>query len=147
MTRNTTIFSRNITSAKKWNQVRSDSRQAKEKNSTYVSNRIEAKLDVRKTNRGCAMHQNRSSRKKVEFVDEVLQSNNEEVVTTATEYYHDITKCVPAEVDRLRNRISKWSKPDAYGKCLDDRLGHTKSSNVKKRQKSNTASPFHYIET
>ena len=138
MTHNTAIFSRNRTAAEIWNQLISDSRQAKDKSSTYVSNITEAKLDFRKTNRGCAMLQNCSSWEKVEFVDEVLQSNNEEVVTTATEYYHDITKCVPAEVDRLRNRISKWSKSNAYGKCLDDILGHTKSSNGKKRHKRNT---------
>ena len=43
--------------------------------------------------------------------------------------------------------MSKWSKPDAYGKCLDDLLVNTKSSNVKKRHKINTPSPFHDIET
>ena len=42
--------------------------------------------------------------------------------------------------------MSKWSKPDAYGKCFDDLLGQTKSSNVKKIQKRNTASPFHDTE-
>ena len=49
-------------------------------------------------------------------------------------------------MERLRNRISKWSKPDAYGNVLDDILGYTKSSYGKKRQKRNTASPFNEIE-
>ena len=43
--------------------------------------------------------------------------------------------------------MSKWSKPDTYGKCVDDLLRHTKSSNQKKTHKINTASPFHEIET
>ena len=50
-------------------------------------------------------------------------------------------------MERLINRMSKWSKPDTYGKCVDDLLRHTKSSNQKKTHKINTASPFHEIET
>ena len=44
MTHNTIIFSRNITSAEKWNQMRSDSIQANKNSSIYFSNRTEANL-------------------------------------------------------------------------------------------------------
>ena len=42
--------------------------------------------------------------------------------------------------------MSKWSKPDAYGKCLDDILGHIKSSNGNKCHKRNISSTFNDIE-
>ena len=42
------------------------------------------------------MRQNYSSRKNIEFVDELLQAINEGVVATVTKYYRDIKKCVPA---------------------------------------------------
>ena len=76
MTHNTEIFSRNRTAAKIWNQERSDPRQAKDKNSTYASNRTEANIDDSNTNRGFAMQQNRYSRKKFEFVYEALHEIN-----------------------------------------------------------------------
>ena len=105
MTHNTAIFSRNRTDSERCNQVRSYSGQAEEKTSIYVSNRTEATLDGRKTNIGCAMRHNWSSWKKVEFVDGVLQAINEVSVATVTWYYCDINKCVPAEVERPRNRM------------------------------------------
>ena len=61
MTHNTAIFSRNRTAAEIWNQLISDSRQAKDKSSTYVSNITEAKLDGRKSKIGCYIRQNHSS--------------------------------------------------------------------------------------
>ena len=94
------------------------------------------------------MCQNQYYHKTVDFVNEVLQEINGVVAATMTEYFLDIEKFFLAEVERLRNRVTKWSNPDAYDKCLDDLLQHTKSSNIKKRHKKNTASPFHekYIE-
>ena len=148
-THNTTLFHGTRSADERWNQARSDYRLQNEQSGTAVSNtRIQAPiLDGRKTNRGCAVRQNWSSRQKVEFVDEVIQAINEGVAGSVTEYYRDVMKCVPAEVERLRNRFTKWSKADAYGRCLDDLLGRNKSSNGKKRQTRNTASPFHEIET
>ena len=96
--------------------MRSDSRKAKEKSSADVSNITEAKPDGSNTNIECSMRHNRSSQKNVEFVDEVIWEINDWVVATAIEYYCDIRKCVPIEVERLRNRIPKWINPDAYGK-------------------------------
>ena len=58
MTHSTTIFSSNRTSAERCNQVRLDSSQAKEKISTDVIARTEAKLDGRNNNRGCYMRHN-----------------------------------------------------------------------------------------
>ena len=113
MTHNTTTFYSNRTATELWNQVRSYYRQEKENNIIYASNITEEKLDGRKTNIGCAMHQNRYYQQKVEFFDKMLQAINEGVVATVTEYYRDINKCVPAEVERWRNRIKNWSKPDA----------------------------------
>ena len=43
--------------------------------------------------------------------------------------------------------MSEWGQPDSYGKFCDDLLGNTKSSNENNRQKRNTLSPFHEIET
>ena len=146
MTHNRTIFSGSINAAAIFNQVISDFRQAKKKSSTYVSNINETKIDDRNIYRGCAMRQNWSSWKKVGFLNEIIQAIKEGLLANITEYYHDILKNVSEEVEGLRNLMSKWSKPDAYGKCFDDLLGQTKSSNVKKIQKRNTASPFHDIE-
>ena len=105
MNHNTLIFSRNRTAAEIWNHVILDSRQSKDMKSTDASNRTEEKLDGRKNNRGFAMRHNCSYRKNVEFVDEVIQEINEGSVATATDYYHDINKCVPTEVEIPRNRI------------------------------------------
>ena len=75
------------------------------------------------------MRQNYSSRKNIEFFDELLQEINEGVVATATQYFYGINKLFPAEVQRLRNMMSKRIKTDACGKFSGDLLGHTKSSN------------------
>ena len=63
---NTTIFSSNRPASEIWNQMKSDSRRAKYKRSTDVSNINEAKLDGRNNNRGCDMIRNWYSWKKVE---------------------------------------------------------------------------------
>ena len=62
------------------------------------------------------MRQNQSPPQKVLFVDKVLQEIIEGLVAIATEYNRGIKKCVTLEVERLRNKISKWIKPDEYGK-------------------------------
>ena len=84
MTHNRKIFSRNRTAAEGCNQVISDTRKAKENRIRDISNITKAKIDDSKSNRGCAMRQNWSSRKNVEFFDEVIQAINGGVFTTLT---------------------------------------------------------------
>ena len=82
----------------------------------------------------------------VESVNDGIDANS---LNSVTQYFREVLEVTTiAEVDRLRNRYYKWSKPDFYEACMRDLLGRKKNDKGKsKKRASLTHSPYQAIET
>lgn len=102
--------------------------------------------DGHKGNCGSSKCHQWTVREKLEFVDEVMQAIDDRSASSATNYFRDVKKCQPAEVECLRNNFCKWSCDSVYRTMLAARsVGVGQSVNVKIKRR-NAQSPFHEIE-